>query len=171
MKTDVPSTNMPSTLTSTSALIETDLSILDSRIRYKRILVPHDGSEMSDRALRHAVYLSKMSGTEIVILHVIEHTGNFLGKTNEKLALVDETGIRQMLEERTYLCKKAGVKEVSYIIRLGRPADEIVRLVGERYYDLIVMASSRISSTIRIILGSNVKRVLDSVPKPILIIR
>ena len=112
-----------------------------------------------------------MSGTEIVILHVIEHTGNFLGKTNEKLALVNETGIRQMLEERTYLCKKAGVKEVSYIIRLGRPADEIVRLVGERYYDLIVMASSRISSTIRIILGSNVKRVLDSVPKPILIIR
>jgi nucleotide-binding universal stress UspA family protein len=89
----------------------------------------------------------------------------------EKLALVDKTGIRQMLEERTYLCKKAGEKEVSCIIRLGRPADEIVRLVGERYYDLIVMASSRISSTIRIILGSNVKRVLDSVPKPILIIR
>jgi nucleotide-binding universal stress UspA family protein len=164
MKTDISSTNTPST--STSALIETDtdFSILDSRIRYERILVPHDGSEMSDRALRHAVYLSKMSGTEIVILHVIERTGNFLGRTNEE-------GIRQMLEERTNLCRKAGVKEVSYIIRSGRPADEIVRLVGERYYDLIVMASSRISSTIRIILGSNVKRVLDSVPKPILVIR
>jgi nucleotide-binding universal stress UspA family protein len=164
MKTDISSTNTPST--STSALIETDtdFSILDSRIRYERILVPHDGSEMSDRALRHAIYLSKMSGTEIVILHVIERTGNFLGRTNEE-------GIRQMLEERTNLCRKAGVKEVSYIIRSGRPADEIVRLVGERYYDLIVMASSRISSTIRIILGSNAKRVLDSVPKPILVIR
>jgi nucleotide-binding universal stress UspA family protein len=164
MKTDISSTNTPST--SASALIETDtdFSILDSRIRYERILVPHDGSEMSDRALRHAVYLSKMSGTEIVILHVIERTGNFLGRTNEE-------GIRQMLEERTNLCRKAGVKEVSYIIRSGRPADEIVRLVGERYYDLIVMASSRISSTIRIILGSNAKRVLDSVPKPILVIR
>jgi nucleotide-binding universal stress UspA family protein len=164
MKTDISSTNTPST--STSALIETDtdFSILDSRIRYERILVPHDGSEMSDRALRHAVYLSKMSGTEIVIVHVIERTGNFLGGINEE-------GIRQMLEERTNLCRKAGVKEVSYIIRSGRPADEIVRLVGERYYDLIVMASSRISSTIRIILGSNAKRVLDSVPKPILVIR
>ena len=164
MKTDISSTNTPST--STSALIETDtdFSILDSRIRYERILVPHDGSEMSDRALRHAVYLSKMSGTEIAILHVIERTGNFLGRTNEE-------GIRQILEERTNLCRKAGVKEVSYIIRSGRPADEIVRLVGERYYDLIVMASSRISSTIRIILGSNAKRVLDSVPKPILVIR
>ena len=164
MKTDISSTNTPST--STSALIETDtdFSILDSRIQYVRILVPHDGSEMSDRALRHAVYLSKMSGTEIVILHVIERTGNFLGRINEE-------GIRQMLEKRTNLCRKAGVKEVSYIIRSGRPADEIVRLVGERYYDLIVMASSRISSTIRIILGSNAKRVLDSVPKPILVIR
>ena len=164
MKTDISSTNTPST--STSALIETDtdFSILDSRIRYERILVPHDGSEMSDRALRHAVYLSKMSGTEIVILHVIERTGNFLGRINEE-------GIRQMLEKRTNLCRKAGVKEVSYIIRSGRPADEIVRLVGERYYDLIVMASSRISSTIRIILGSNAKRVLDSVAKPILVIR
>ena len=73
-----------------------------------------------------------------------------------------------MLEKRTNLCKKAGVKEVSYILRSGRPAEEIVRLVGERYYDLIVMASSRISSTIRIILGSNVQRVLDSVPSQFL---
>ena len=76
-----------------------------------------------------------------------------------------------MLEVRIKLCKKAGVKEVSYMIRTGRPADEIVRLVGERYYDLIVMASSRISSTIRIILGSNAKKILDSVAKPILVIR
>jgi nucleotide-binding universal stress UspA family protein len=76
-----------------------------------------------------------------------------------------------MLEERIRLCKKAGVKEVSYIIRSGRPADEIVSLVGERFFDLVVMGSSRISSTIRIILGSNAKRVLDSVPKPILVIR
>ena len=77
-------------------------------------------------------------------------------------------GIKQMLEKRTNLCKKAGVKEVSYILRSGRPAEEIVRLVGERYYDLIVMAGSRISSTIRIILGSNVQRVLDSVPSQFL---
>jgi hypothetical protein len=77
MKTDISSTNTPST--STSALIETDtdFSILDSRIRYERILVPHDGSEMSDRALRHAVYLSKMSGTEIVSFMLLNVLGIF----------------------------------------------------------------------------------------------
>lgn len=50
-----------------------------------------------------------------------------------------EEGIRQMLEERIRLCKKAGVREVLYIIRAGRLADEIVGVVGERYYDLIVI--------------------------------
>jgi nucleotide-binding universal stress UspA family protein len=34
--------------------------------------VPHDGSEMSDQALKHALYLAKLSGAQLVILHVIE---------------------------------------------------------------------------------------------------
>src|SRR5918995_2833959 len=140
------STNNPST--STTNTDNNDISPLDSKIQYERILVPHDGSEMSDRALRHAVYLSKISGTEIVILHVLERNENILGKRKEELPLTMEEDIRQMLEERIRLCKKAGVKEVSYIIRSGRPADEIVSLVGERFFDLVVMGSSRISSTI-----------------------
>lgn len=156
-----------------SASTENDNEILplDSKIRYERILVPHDGSEMSDRSLKHALYLSKISGAEIVILHVLEHDENNLVGTKEKMSLTNEQHMRQTLEERINLCKKAGVKEVSYITRTGRPSDEIVGLVGERYYDLIVMASSRISSTIRIILGSNAKRVIDSLAKPILLIR
>ena len=42
-------------------------------LRYNRILVPHDGTENSDKALSHAIYLSKISGAEIIILNVIEH--------------------------------------------------------------------------------------------------
>ena len=155
----------------TSTDNDNEISPMDFKIRYERILVPHDGSEMSDRSLKHALYLSKISGAEIVILHVLEHVENILRETKEEVSLTTEGYMRQLLEERIKLCKKAGVKEVSYIIRAGSPADQIVSLVRERYYDLIVMASSRISSTIRIILGSNAKRVLDSVPKPILVIR
>ena len=161
------STNISSTSTNTNS----DFSLLDSRIRYERILVPHDGSEMSDRSLKHAVYLSKTCGAEIVILHVLERIGNTLGKSKENLTTITEADIRQLLEKRTELCKRAGVKEISYVIRGGRPADEIVNLIGERYYDLIVMASSRISSTMGIILGSNTKKILDSIAKPILVIR
>ena len=101
----------------------------------------------------------------------LEHVENILEGAKERVSLTTEGHMRQILEERIKLCKKAGVKEVSYIIRTGRSADQIVSLVGKRYFDLIVMTSSRISSTIRIILGSNAKEILDSVPKPILVIR
>jgi nucleotide-binding universal stress UspA family protein len=40
--------------------------------QYKKILVPHDGSESSDKALAHAIYLSKISKAEIIILNAIE---------------------------------------------------------------------------------------------------
>jgi len=40
--------------------------------RYKKILVPHDGSEISDKALAYAIYLSKASNAEIVILNAVE---------------------------------------------------------------------------------------------------
>jgi nucleotide-binding universal stress UspA family protein len=39
---------------------------------YKMILVPHDGSEASDQALAHAIYLSKVSKAEIFILNAVE---------------------------------------------------------------------------------------------------
>jgi nucleotide-binding universal stress UspA family protein len=40
--------------------------------QYQKILITHDGSEMSDKALRHALYLSKASGAELVIMNIIE---------------------------------------------------------------------------------------------------
>ncbi len=45
---------------------------------YRRILVPHDGSEMSDRAFKHAMYVAKMANAEIVIFHVMETDSIYL---------------------------------------------------------------------------------------------
>jgi nucleotide-binding universal stress UspA family protein len=47
--------------------------------------------------------------------------------------------------------------------------NEIVRIIEENGYDLTVMASSRISSSVRL-LGSTTKGVIDSIRKPVLII-
>ena len=37
-----------------------------------KILVPHDGTEMSDKAFEKAVDLAKAFGAKLVLLHVIE---------------------------------------------------------------------------------------------------
>jgi len=43
------------------------------KIQHNGILVRHDKTEKSDKALGHAIYQSKLSGAEIIILNVIEH--------------------------------------------------------------------------------------------------
>ena len=37
-----------------------------------KILIPHDGTEMSDKAFEKAVELAKMFKAELILLHVIE---------------------------------------------------------------------------------------------------
>jgi hypothetical protein len=39
---------------------------------YKKILVPHDGTEMSDKSLLHAATLALLSKGEVVILNVVD---------------------------------------------------------------------------------------------------
>lgn len=157
----------------------------DAIPKYKMILVPHDGSEISDKALNHAIYLSKVSDAEIIILNVLDRIGSKdssavlatmkrgegeRDKPNRDLEITMEGGVKQMIEEKMKLCKEAGVKsKVSYKIQTGKPLDEIVKLSEEMNIDLVVMASSRIISSIRV-LGSTTRKVISTIKKPVLVI-
>ncbi len=158
---------------------------------YRKILVPHDGSEMSDRALGHAAYIAKASGAEMTIMNIIEtdlippsFTLAFLGKdgatattsleeARDRLRTTIEGGVKQMLEQRIQACRdvlgRGNDKMVSFEVKAGKPAEEIINASEEKGYDLIVMGSSKIASPVRI-LGSTARRVLDSTKKPVLLI-
>ena len=149
---------------------------------YVRIMVPHDGSAMSDKALGHAIYLAKTSGAELVIIHVLEKISdakvtslyisskgesdkqNEIGAGNK--VTLEGQSIR-LIEDKMRTCKENGVKQVSYKVQVGNPADEIIKLSHEIDFDLIVMASKKITSRF---LGSTTRKVIDNLKKPILII-
>jgi nucleotide-binding universal stress UspA family protein len=160
---------------------------LDTIPKYSKILIPHDGSEMSDRALAQAIYQSKMSGAEIVILNVVEHieskesstvTATVKGERREldksrgtDLEITVEGEVKRMIEDKIRLCREAGVtSQVSYKIQTGKPVEEIVKLAEELSVDLIVMASSRIFSSV-MVLGSITRKVMDSTKRPVLVVR
>ncbi len=137
---------------------------------------------MSDHALKHALYLAKLSGAQLVILHVIESEAippsallTFirpevgLKGAKEDLKSTFEEAARQMLEHMVRESKDDGIADIEYITRAGKPVDEIVNESESRNYDLVVMASGRITSKVRV-LGSNVRRVLDSISRPVLVI-
>jgi nucleotide-binding universal stress UspA family protein len=154
-------------------------------LEYSRILVPHDGSGMADKALNHAIYLSKISGAEIVIIHVVEHMHNMDSSAvvvtskergGEKdspkgFEITVEGEVKRMIEQKIRLCQQAGVEsQVSYKVQTGKPVDEIVKLSEDLNADLIVMASSRTPSLARRLLGSITRKVIDSVEKPVLVV-
>jgi nucleotide-binding universal stress UspA family protein len=150
---------------------------------YRKVLLAHDGSEMSDKALRHAAFISKATNAELAILNVVETDAippsSVLAFMRPDVALEqakDELrgqlsgGAKHMLDEKVKASKDAtGLATVSSMVRFGRAAEEIISEAEGGNYDIVVMASAKITSPIRI-LGSTARRVLDSTRKPVLIV-
>ena len=61
-------------------------------------------------------------------------------------------------------------KNIIYEIRAGNPADEIINLSTIMDFDLIVMGSRRIASSIEGI-GSTTKKVATTIKTPLLIVQ
>jgi nucleotide-binding universal stress UspA family protein len=149
---------------------------------YTKILVPHDGKEMSDKALSHAIYLSNLSGAEIVILRIIEDIDK-LGDTSVNVsqsnkAIDNQKGFEHniqgelvnAMEQKIKKCVEVGSKnKISYEIKAGHVVDEIVKAGEEDNYDLIVMTTSHLDSWVRS-LFSETRKIISNINTPVLII-
>ena len=138
---------------------------------YKKILVPTDGSEFAKKAQKHALFLSKVSGAEIIAVSVTEN--NFVNG----LPLDDEVyQLNQILKERS----EENLKEfdelnednqkITHVIREGSPAKVILEVSKEEAVDLIVMGSSGKSGFDRFIMGSVADKVVNSAKCAVLVV-
>ena len=125
---------------------------------YKKILVPYDGSEHSERALEHAIRIAASMGAEITVLHVL-HPPNLGWESEDK----------DMLGEAQKKAEEAGVKANSKRVG-GNPREEISK-EAEEGYDIIVMGSRGIGGLKHILLGSVAEYVVRQSKHPVLIVR
>src|SRR5215207_2457208 len=151
---------------------------------YTKILVPDNGKEISNKALSHAIYISNLSGAEIVILRVIEDVDK-LGDTSVKVSQ-DDTTIKNneknlkrnvegelvnAMEEKIRKCTQAGSKnKISYQIKTGSTQEEIVKECEQTKYDLVVMATSHLDSWMRS-LFSETRKTISNINIPVLIVQ
>ena len=138
---------------------------------YKKILVPTDGSEFAKKAQKHALFLAKVSGAEIVAVSVTEN--NFVNG----LPLDDEIyQLNQVLNERSEENLKEFDKlneddiKITHVIREGSPARVILEVANEENIDLIVMGSSGKSGFDRFIMGSVADKVVNSAKCAVLVV-
>ena len=146
---------------------------------YKKILLPMDGSEPSERAGGHAIWTSNASGADIVVLYVVDtyslrsaYLPNFKGELYDSLQKEGERIVelfREKLEESQCkgLCK--GVKLKTEVTG-GKPYEEILSTINKEGIDLVVMGAAGRHNLDRILLGSTTDKVLRSAEVPVVVV-
>jgi nucleotide-binding universal stress UspA family protein len=160
-----------------------------SKTTTSRILVPHDGSEMSDKALDKAIDFSNAFKSEIIILHIVDDrlipSSAILGFISEKSRLEDakiqalnilKVGAEAMLKDRMEKVKANGIN-VRFITGMGAPAEGIIDVAENEHVDLIVMGSRELKREKKYVagklklLGSVARRVSESAESSVLIVK
>lgn len=140
-------------------------------MKFKKILVPIDGSEHSKRALQFALELSYCQGAQVDLLHSFGRIPMLIGgEAREELTkeLLGES--EKVFEPYAATLSEAGLKPV-LIIREGNPEDVIVEEARTGSYDVIVMGSRGLSDMEGVFLGSVAHRVLAAAHCPVLVTR
>lgn len=144
--------------------------------RYRKIVVPIDGSGWSERAVPHAVDLARISKGEIILLHIFrpplhdyEDTLALAGQ-DEQINRLREDTKRRLLALRGRL-RGEGVDCRVQVIEAVGVAASICDYVRDEGVDLIVMSTHGRSGLARFMFGSVAHKVMQEVDIPVLLIR
>jgi nucleotide-binding universal stress UspA family protein len=144
--------------------------------RYKKIVVPIDGSGWSERAIPHAVDIAHKYNSEIILLHVFkppaaEYIGEIaLAGQDEQLMQLRDEMKQHLMSLRSKLRNENVNVRVQWIEGTG-VAEIIIEYLKEEKADLVVMSSHGRTGISRLIFGSVANQVMEAVHIPVLIIR
>jgi nucleotide-binding universal stress UspA family protein len=136
---------------------------------FNKILVAIDASDYSSEALPTAIELARRFGSELHIIHVVEHDrGRAAAFTIETPA--DAT---RLVAEAVKQAKAVGLVARGELVdrAAGHVADTIVASAVAGPVDLIVMGSRGLSDAQGFLLGSVTHRVMQLVGIPVLVAR
>jgi len=147
---------------------------------YQHIMLPFDGSELSQKAAKEGIALAKMIGAKITLITVIVpfHTGITSPITSEIVHEVehgrDEESKKKVAKLHADIASRAksdGVQCESVIAMDGNPYEQIIAKAKKLKCDLIVMASHGRRGFDALLLGSETAKVLTHSKIPVLVVR
>ena len=125
----------------------------------KKILVPHDFSNVADNAVNHAIRVAQISGAEIILLHVIPNDEE-LKETKKKLQ-----------DKADYFNKETKDKIVFLTqIRIGNIFEDIGDFASESNVELIFMGTHGASGWQKII-GSHALKIITHSKVPFIVVQ
>jgi len=145
---------------------------------FKHILMPTDGSEHSERAIKRGIELAKLCNAKVTGIHVIPdyhmmmaYEGAFDSVTEEKIQEEAQQNAARFLEFVKTSAAAANVPCDAVVTTNVHPYDAIVNTANERGCDLIVMTARYRKGLVKLIMGDEATRVLHRTSIPVLIFR
>ncbi len=157
-------------------------------MQYRRILVPYDASEMSDKALKRAIEIAKSNQSDIFIIHVIPEipiSSRQISsiKTSDKGEILITPSTKEIYDKmesdmnsvieakmKDYSKKQINIESS---IKIGSIVETIVKFTKEKDIDLIVFGNKGLSGLSGFFKGldSVSRRVAEKTSCDILIVR
>ena len=146
---------------------------------YAHILVPTDGSRLSERAVKHAVMLAKAGGGKLLLFHVVApYQMPVYAEGMRVPSLPREAVLKNSARRAARILAAAEKKATAAKVPAGKawaisgsPHHAIAEIAHKRGCDLIVMGSHGRSGLSRLLLGSETQAVLARVKIPVLVVR
>lgn len=143
---------------------------------FNRILVPLDGSPISERALAAAAGIASSDGAQIYLLRVVPLPASYSPYTitlHGTMPVSIEHSIEQALDYLYQIADSPVCEGVSTTIsvEVGAPGPTILDAVAALHADLVVMSTHGREGVARWVLGSVAQHVARYSPAPVLLMR
>jgi len=145
---------------------------------FTNILVPTDGSEQSQRAVRAGVELARVHQAKLTGIHVIPdyhlliaYEGAFDPVTEERIEEEARERAERYLDYVRKTAEAAGVPCETVCETSDHPYDAILKAADGRGCDLILMTSHGRKGLAAVLLGSETRKVLTHARVPVLVVR
>ena len=148
---------------------------------YKKILVPHAGTQAGNKAVLHAKNMAKVHGAKLTILHIVEKIPSpSMTFSHDRAELKKDIEIarrefrKEMDDKMQKIANDLKKENISAHVKVieGYPDEEIIRIANGCNYDLVIMAKRRKLPGLKAILklGSVSRKVLEKINCPVMLI-
>lgn len=142
--------------------------------KLQNILVPTDFSKTSLLAIEHAVFMAKLTRSDLYLLHAVELISSpydaYAGIALMDYAAIEKDATEQLLSLCNKISKEHRIK-VKAISKTGSPSYQITEAVNEFSIDIVVMGTHGAKGFNEYFIGSNAYRTVSQCPCPVITIQ